>query len=57
MTWRAVAASPSLLVDQTPPARREDLVFIQNGMLQPWHGRVHSVCDVIQRYLDSRLLI
>jgi ketopantoate reductase len=24
------------VVDATPPERREDLVFIQNGMLQPW---------------------
>eukprot|EP00195_Chlamydomonas_chlamydogama_P007584 CAMPEP_0202907694 /NCGR_PEP_ID=MMETSP1392-20130828/43520_1 /ASSEMBLY_ACC=CAM_ASM_000868 /TAXON_ID=225041 /ORGANISM="Chlamydomonas chlamydogama, Strain SAG 11-48b" /LENGTH=263 /DNA_ID=CAMNT_0049596709 /DNA_START=187 /DNA_END=978 /DNA_ORIENTATION=- len=24
------------VVDLTPPNRREDLVFIQNGMLQPW---------------------
>ena len=24
------------IVESTPPARRKDLVFIQNGMLQPW---------------------
>lgn len=24
------------VVDATPPERREDLIFIQNGMLQPW---------------------
>lgn len=24
------------VVDATPPARRADLVFLQNGMLQPW---------------------
>lgn len=24
------------IVDATPPERRKDLVFIQNGMLQPW---------------------
>jgi hypothetical protein len=24
------------IVDATPPSRRKDLVFIQNGMLQPW---------------------
>ena len=24
------------IVDATPAGRREDLVFIQNGMLQPW---------------------
>lgn len=24
------------VVDATPPERRDDLVFIQNGMLQPW---------------------
>ncbi len=24
------------IVEATPAARREDLVFIQNGMLQPW---------------------
>ena len=24
------------IVDATPPSRREDLVFIQNGMLAPW---------------------
>ena len=24
------------IVDATPADRREDLVFIQNGMLQPW---------------------
>ncbi|KAI3436136.1 hypothetical protein D9Q98_002193 [Chlorella vulgaris] len=24
------------VVDATPPERRQDLVFIQNGMLQPW---------------------
>jgi len=24
------------VIDQTPPERRADLVFLQNGMLQPW---------------------
>ena len=24
------------IVESCPPARREDLVFLQNGMLQPW---------------------
>ena len=24
------------VIDQTPPERRPDLVFLQNGMLQPW---------------------
>ena len=24
------------VIDQTPPERRGDLVFLQNGMLQPW---------------------
>ena len=24
------------IVEATPPERRKDLVFLQNGMLQPW---------------------
>jgi hypothetical protein len=45
------------VLQQTPPSRREDLVFMQNGMLLPWlrHHSLHSNTQALIYFAVAKL--